>query len=206
MTNLGGAERPGTGRPFGATPAAQDGAAFAVAVPAEHVIARLRRHGRMLFWPSLLLIIVVGATSYFLGQLPEEWENIALVAGAALLVIFGFVVPFLSWLNRRYTITTRRVIVRHGFFVHVRQELLHSRGYDITMRRSWLQSAFRTGDILITAGSEHVIVLRDVPNAELVQSTLHELMERNQALVAAQLQQQQAQAIANDHTVAWGQR
>lgn len=206
MTNLGGAERPGAGQPFGAQPAAQGSAAFAVAVPAEHVIARLRRHGRMLFWPSLLLIIVAGATSYFLGQLPEEWENIALVAGACLLVVFGFVVPLLSWLNRRYTITTRRVIVRHGFFVHVRQELLHSRGYDVTLRRSWLQSAFRTGDILITAGSEQVIVLRDVPNAELVQSTLHELMERNQALVAAQHQQQQAQAIANDHTVAWGQR
>lgn len=206
MTNLGGAERPGAGLSLGAHPPGEGAAAFAVAVPAEHVIARLRRHGRMLFWPSLLLIIVAGTTSYFLGQLPEEWENIALGAGAALLVVFGFVMPFLSWLNRRYTITTRRVIVRHGFFVHVRQELLHSRGYDITMRRSWLQSAFRSGDILITAGSEHVIVLRDVPNAELVQSTLHELMERNQALVAAQHQQQQAQAIATDHTVAWGQR
>lgn len=206
MTNLGGAERPGAGQPIGVHPPGQGGAALAVAVPAEHVIARLRRHGRMLFWPSLLLIGVTGATSYFLGQLPEEWENIALLAGAALLVVFGFIIPLLSWLNRRYTITTRRVIVRHGFFVHVRQELLHSRGYDITVRRSWLQSAFRTGDILITAGSEHVIVLRDVPNAELVQTTLHELMERNQALVAAQHQQQQAQAIANDHTVAWGQR
>lgn len=161
----------------------------------------------MLMWPSLLLIVVAGVTSYFFGQVPEEWEKIALLAGAALIVLLGFVIPLLSWLNRRYTITTRRVIVRHGFFVHVRQELLHSRGYDVTLRRSWLQTIFRSGDILITAGSENVIVLRDVPNADLVRDTLHELMERNQNLVAASRQSAHGSVgMPNDHTVAWGQR
>ncbi len=198
MTNVGGAGLPAPG----GLPAPAGGQQSAA--PAEHVVARVRRHGRMLFWPSILLIAVCGAAGYYAGQMDEEWQSIAIVAGAALLVLLGFVLPLLAWLSRRYTITTRRVIVRHGFFVQVRQELMHSRGYDVSVRRSWVQSAFRTGDILINTGLEQPIVLRDVPSADLVQRTLHDLMEANQGFVAAR--RQHDQATPGDHTVAWGQR
>lgn len=203
MTNLGGREQPRPNQSFGAQSFAAPSGAGAANVPAEHVVARMRRHGRILFWPTLVLIAVAGLTSYFVGQLPEEWESVALLTGAAVLVVLAFVFPLLSWLNRRYTITTRRVIVRHGFFVRVRQEILHSRGYTVTMRRSWVQSAFRTADIVIAAGGDQVIVLRDIPNADLVQRTLHELMESNQGLLAARMAAEQQ---ADDHTIAWGQR
>ncbi|WP_231919362.1 PH domain-containing protein [Microterricola viridarii] len=198
MTNHGGAAQPAAG---GMPPS---GRAAQSAAPAEHVIARLRRHGRMLFWPTILLLAVAGAAGYLGGRMPEEWQNIAVLVVAALLVLIGFVVPLLAWLSRRYTITTRRVIVRHGFFVRVRQELMHSRGYDVSVRRSWLQSAFRTGDILINTGQEQPIVLRDVPNASLVQRTLHELMEANQGANAAR--RPGGQPAGDDHTVAWGER
>lgn len=198
MTNVGGAGLPAPG----GLPAPAGGQQSAA--PAEHVVARVRRHGRMLFWPSILLIAVCGAAGYYAGQMDEEWQSIAIVAGAALLVLLGFVLPLLAWLSRRYTITTRRVIVRHGFFVQVRQELMHSRGYDVSVRRSWVQSAFRTGDILINTGLEQPIVLRDVPSADLVQRTLHDLMEANQSIIAAR--RQHDQATPGDHTVAWGQR
>ncbi len=198
MTNLGGAALPAAG----GLPAS--GAGQQAAAPAEHVIARLRRHGRMLFWPTILLIAVAGAAGYFAGRMPEEWQNLAVLIGAAVLALLGFVAPLLAWLSQRYTITTRRVIVRRGFFVHVRQELMHSRGYDLSVRRSWLQSAFRSGDILINTGLEQPIVLRDVPGAALVQRTLHELMESNQSVIAARRQNEQA--TPDDHTVAWGKR
>lgn len=198
MTNLGGAGLPTAG----GLPAS--GAGQQAAAPAEHVIARLRRHGRMLFWPTILLLAVAAAAGYLSGQMPEDWQSITVLVVAALLVLVGFIVPLLAWLSRRYTITTRRVILRHGFFVRVRQEVMHSRGYDVSVRRSWLQSAFRSGDILISTGQERPIVLRDVPNATLVQRTLHELMEATQGASAARRQGEQAGA--GDHTVAWGER
>jgi membrane protein YdbS with pleckstrin-like domain len=170
----------------------------------ESVVARLRPHGRALFWPTVALLLIVGATGYFYGQFPEVWQNLALLCGAALLVLLLWVIPLLMWLGRNYTITTRRIILRSGFLVRVRQELLHSRGYDVTVRRTGLQSVFRSGDVQINTGLEHPVVLRDVPGADQVQAALHDLMEANQNMVATRRQQDASRAP--DETTAWGTR
>ncbi|HAM27567.1 MAG TPA: hypothetical protein DCP11_12960, partial [Microbacteriaceae bacterium] len=81
-----------------------------------------------------------------------------------------------------------RIIIRTGFFVRVRQELLHSRGYDVTVRKNSMQSMFGSGDVFINTGLDHPVVLRDVPGADLVQSALHDLMERSLNPIAARRQ------------------
>jgi len=170
----------------------------------EAVVARLRPHGRALFWPSLALILILGATGYFYGTFAEPWQNIAVLAGALLLGILLWLLPLLHWLGRHYTITTRRIVLRSGFFVRVRQELLHSRGYDVSVRKNAMQAMFGSGDVLINTGLDKPIVLRDVPGANLVQSALHDLMELSQNPVAARRQQEQS--AAHDETTAWGVR
>ena len=170
----------------------------------ESVVARLRPHGRALFWPTLALLLIVGATTYYFGRFPEEWENLALLGVAALLVLLLWVIPLLLWLGRNYTITTRRIILRSGFIVRVRQELLHSRGYDVTVRKNGLQSVFGSGDVQINTGLEHPVVLRDVPGADLVQAALHDLMEANQSMVASHRQQDASRPP--DETSFWGTR
>lgn len=151
------------------------------AVSAERVVARLHPRARRLFWPVVLLLVVCGATGYFAGAFPEPWQNVALLVGMGLIVFFGCFLPFLFWLTTRYTITTRRVILRRGFFVRVRQEILHSRGYHVTVRTGWLQTLSRSGDVLIDTGQGRPIVLADVPSVSLVQQTLHDLIEEAQA-------------------------
>jgi len=140
----------------------------------------------------VLLIAGCGATGYFYGSLPEAWQNTALIVGAAAAIVLLWLLPLVSWLNRRYTITTRRIIFRHGLFVRTRQELLHSRGYDVTVRQSWLQSAFRSGDVLVNSGLEHPLVLKDVPGAILVQQVLHDLMDESQTVMGSRRQEQTA--------------
>ncbi|NEM91322.1 PH domain-containing protein [Galbitalea soli] len=170
----------------------------------ERVVARLRPHARRMLWPSLALIVIAGATGYSYGLLPEPWQNTGILAAGALLAVLLFLLPLLSWLGRNYTITTRRIVLRRGLFVRVRQELLHSRGYDVTVRRAGLQGAFRSGDVQINSGLEHPIVLTDVPGADLVQATLHDLMEANASTIAAR--RQQVASTANDETTLWGTR
>jgi membrane protein YdbS with pleckstrin-like domain len=171
---------------------------------AERIVASLRPHGRALFWPSLLLIADAGAVSYFAGSFPEEWQNIAvLCAGGAIAVLF-WVLPLFGWLSRRYVITTRRIVLRHGLFVRSRQELLHSRGYDVTVRKNALQSLFRSGNVEINTGLDHPVVLRDIPGADLVQEVLHDLMETNQNLISTRRQQEASKP--SDETSAWGSR
>jgi uncharacterized membrane protein YdbT with pleckstrin-like domain len=156
-----------------------------------------------MFWPSLALVAVVAAAAYFAGSFDSAIVNLLIVIAACFGVIFLWVVPLLAWLGRNYTITTRRIILRSGFLVRVRQELLHSRGYDVTVRKTALQSMFGSGDVEVNSGLDHPVVLRDIPDADLVQAALHDLMERSLNPVAARRQQEQSDP---DETTMWGRR
>lgn len=173
------------------------------AAPAEQVIARLRPHARAMFWPCIALLAAAGGAGYYAGTLPQLWENVSVVAAAGLVALLLFLLPLGSWLSKHYTITSRRLIVRRGFFVRVRQELLHSRGYDVTVRRNWIQSVFRSGDIRINAGLDRPVVLRDVPHAGLVQSALQDLMENTRNVVSAHRQFDES---VPGETRVWGAR
>ncbi len=188
--------------PFGAPDAASAGAASTV--QPEAVVARLRSHGRALFWPCVVLVADVAALGYFGGTFAEAWLNWAVLAAAVLVAVLAFFVPLVSWLGRNYTITTRRIVLRRGVFVRTRQELLHSRGYDVTVRTAGLQAMFGSGDVLVNTGLERPVVLRDVPGAALVQATLHDLMELSVNPVASRRQREQSRAP--DETTAFGHR
>lgn len=185
------------------SPAASKAAAQP-AGPAERVVARLRRHARVLILPALLLMATAGAATYGAFVLPELWQRLAVAAAAVLIVLLGCLLPFLAWLTRRTTITTRRIIMRSGVFARVRRELLHSRGYDVVVRRTWIQSTFGSGDVRINTGHEHPFVIRDVPNPFQLQAALHELMEEAHTLVADRRRAEQS--LADGDTVAWGGR
>lgn len=170
----------------------------------EVVVARLRSHARALFWPTVLLVAVAGGLGYLSGILLEQWQVVAAVGIAVALVVVGWLLPLLSWLARNYTITTRRIVLRKGVFVRLRQELLHSRGYDVTVRKDALQSVFGSGDVQVNTGLDRPVVLRDVPSADLVQAALHDLMESNQNSTAGRRQREQSQGTGE--TTAWGNR
>jgi uncharacterized membrane protein YdbT with pleckstrin-like domain len=170
----------------------------------ERIIARLRPHGRALFWPSLILIATAFAMTYYAGSFAEYWQNTALIGGGILVIVVAWFLPLMAWLGKRYIITTRRIVLRHGFFVRIRQELLHSRGYDIVVRKNAIQSLFGSGDVRINTGLEHPVVLHDVPGADLVQGVLHDLMEGSLNPIAARRQAESAGAP--DETRVWGVR
>lgn len=172
----------------------------------ESVVARLRPHSRALFWPIVLLIVVAGATGYLFGRFPQEWANWAVLGGGALLALVGFVMPLLSWLSRSYTITTRRVVIRSGVAARTRQELLHSRGYDVTVRKAGLQLLFRSGDVLINTGLDRPVMLRDVPGVDLVQAALHDLMDSSSNPVATRRQEERSRRGTADFGDGWGGR
>jgi uncharacterized membrane protein YdbT with pleckstrin-like domain len=188
--------------PSGAPVAASAGAASTV--QPEAVVARLRSHGRALFWPCVVLVADAAALGYFGGTFAEPWQNWAVLAAAVLVAVLLFFVPLVGWLGRNYTITTRRIVLRSGVFVRTRQELLHSRGYDVTVRSAGLQGMFGSGDVLINTGLERPVVLRDVPGAALVQATLHDLMELSVNPVATRRQREQSRPP--DETTAFGHR
>lgn len=147
--------------------------------PRETVIARVRPHVRALILPTVLLVAVAGAFGYLGGSFPEDWQNLTAAGVAVLLVVVGWLLPFASWLARHYTITTRRIVLRQGLFVRTRQEVLHSRAVDATVRTGALQALFGSGDVIVDVGQARPVTLRDIPAPVSVQAALHDLIEQN---------------------------
>lgn len=159
----------------------------------ERVISQMHRHPRRLFLPALITIAAPAAVAYLYGTFEYDWENILiLVAGLIVVVLFGLL-PLLFWLSTNYTITTRRIVIRRGLLTQIRQELLHSRSYDITVRRGPIQRLFGSGDVEINAGLDQPIVLKNIPDVVLVQQVLQELMERSASSIAQRRQRGAAQ-------------
>jgi membrane protein YdbS with pleckstrin-like domain len=154
---------------------------------AERRIARLHSHGRALVLPALVFLAAAGAAGYWVGSFPDLWLNMLVLGLLILLVILLSVLPLLFWMSRQYTITTRRVVLRSGVLVRIRQELLHSRAVDVTLKRSPIQMLFRSGDVLIGAGSDSPLVLRDVPRAGRVLEALQDLGDANRSLLTGRV-------------------
>lgn len=150
----------------------------------EEIVARMRPHARALVLPSILLIAVVGATAFFVWQLPEPWMRWAALGAAALVALFGFLVPVVGWLGRSVTITTRRVVVHEGGLVRRRREALHTRALQVSVRRTPGQRILGCGDVVLDLGYGSELVLRDLPSPRLVQSCLGELMAAEQGEAA----------------------
>ena len=148
----------------------------------ERRIARVRSHARRLAWSAIVLIGVAGATAYLYDNLPAPFENWMLLSAAAAIVLLLVVVPYLVWLSHTWTITTRRVIERSGFFGSRTQEISHMRGYSIQMRRGVLQRMWGAGTLTLSNGVEPPLRLKNVPHAALLHETLVDQVEVNQIL------------------------
>lgn len=151
--------------------------------PAEELlIARFRGHARGLFWSALLLIAVFGSAAYFYDNLPVGFENWMLIGAAGVLIVLGVFIPYLIWASRRYTVTTRRVIVSHGIGAKQRREISHVRGYTIGVRRGIVQRMWGAGSITLSNGIDTPLLLANVPNVTLVHEALADQIEVNQIL------------------------
>lgn len=148
-------------------------------VQVETVIVRLRRHGRRLVLPVLVLIAIAAASGFWVGTLPEPWMNWAAMAGAILLALLLGIGPILGWLADRVILTNRRVILRRGLFVHRRAKVPLSRVREVRSRRGPVQRMHGSGDVELLVGAEPPIVLRDVPAPGLLVDALQELIEQN---------------------------
>lgn len=144
----------------------------------EVVVLRFRRHGRRLLLPAIALIAIAGVVGFWVGRFSAAWVNLGSALVAGLLALLLGVLPMLSWLAGRTTVTTRRVIVRRGLFVRQRAELALGRVREVRQRRSIGQRLWGTGSIELLHGAEK-LVLDDVPGFAVTAEALQELMERS---------------------------
>lgn len=157
----------------------------------ELVIVRLRPHGRVMFWPTIILFALIFGVGFFGGRFAEPWQNLVVLVAGVVAAILVWLVPMLTWLAHRYIITNRRVVIRRGLIVRHRHELLHSRGLDISLRQGLMQRMVGSGDVVISTGAERPVIIADVPAAALVQAALLDLAERGLNPIEARMRTEQ---------------
>lgn len=146
----------------------------------EQVVVRLRRSGRHLVWPAVFFVGLCFLTGYWWHRFPAAWSwlNTALPIVACGLTVLLSVLPLVFWLNRVTIVTTRRLIVTQGFLVRERTEFSLARASDAVLRRGPLQLLTGSGDVIVHAGADGTMILRDLPRARLVHRAIAELIDR----------------------------
>jgi hypothetical protein len=74
------------------------------------------------------------------------------------------------------------VIERAGPFGTRSRELSHVRGYGITVRRGPLQRLWGTGTLVLDDGVDAPLLIRNIPQSQLVHEVLVDQVEVNQIL------------------------
>lgn len=131
----------------------------------------------MLLLPSLILVAVAAALGFLVFRLDEDWQRWTALGVAAFLILVGFVLPLAAWLSRKYTVTTRRTIIREGLFARSRREILHSKVVEVRLRRGPGQLLVGSGSIVLVLGGGGDAVLRGLRGPRLVQEALTDLVE-----------------------------
>ncbi len=151
----------------------------------EEVVRHLHPHWLTLARPVLVLLLVVGGTSFGAALVPagpSQGTARAAVAGLALLVLVLAVLrPVLRWRTTHHVLTTHRVLLREGVLTRRGRDIALSRIADVSYRQTLGQRLVGSGTLTIETAGDGATVLERVPGSVGVQQLLVQLMEEDAA-------------------------
>ena len=146
----------------------------------ESVVVDTRTHPKVLVGQGLVLVITL-ALAIFVDRLVDNGIGSLVVWILALAVIVWWVIrPFLDWLTATYTITTKRLITREGLIARRGHDIPLMRISDVAYDQGLLDRVLGCGTLVISDASTHGSVrLHDIPQVEVVQRRLTELLDHS---------------------------
>jgi membrane protein YdbS with pleckstrin-like domain len=143
----------------------------------ETVVLHTRTHVKALLVPLLALLVGLAAGAAGQVWLPGAAALVVWIV-VALLVLWYVVRPLLVWASATYTVTTRRLITRHGVLTRRGHDIPLSRISDVASELDLLDRLLGCGTLVVSDASTHgQVVLHDIPRVEEAQRTLHELLD-----------------------------
>ena len=143
----------------------------------EHVVLRVRSHGKALIWPVVVLVLVLAGVLTAATLQAEASIMIVVTVVAALAVVLWVIVPFLRWITSTYTVTNRRLITRHGILTRTGRDIPLFRINDVAYEKGLLDRLLGCGTLIISDATEKAgVVLQDIPNVERVHLQISELL------------------------------
>ena len=142
----------------------------------ESVVFSTRTHAKALLLPGVVLLVCLGLAAW----VANLTDGVVVQGGwvvAALLILALAVWPFLNWLASTYTVTTRRLITRHGVFTRTGHDIPLNRISDVSYERDVIDRMLGCGTLVVSDASEvGRVELPDVPRVEQLQLKISELL------------------------------
>ncbi|WP_460524955.1 PH domain-containing protein [Flindersiella endophytica] len=147
----------------------------------EEVILELRTHWKALFWPAVVLVLVVAIAAAGVTFMPtgeyQQYLQLGVVALAVIVLFIWVVWPWLNWFSATYVVTNQRLITRRGVLTRTGRDIPLGRINDVSHERQLSDRILGCGTLVIwSAGEQGRVELHDVPRVEEVQRTISELL------------------------------
>jgi uncharacterized membrane protein YdbT with pleckstrin-like domain len=131
-----------------------------------------------IFW-AIVAVVVAGVVIFFIPDGGSQ-TLIRLIVGAigvVAVIVVGFL-PFLRWVTTSYTLTNRRLVMRHGILARSGRDIPLTRVNDVSFSHSLIERMLGTGTLVVESGGENgQLVLKKIPRVEHTQSQLYRLVE-----------------------------
>lgn len=146
-------------------------------VEGEQVVVHRHPHWKMLVVPVLVLLLVVGVTSFLAALVSAQswapWAWIGLAAVGLALVGRFTVYPVVRWRTTHFVVTDRRVLVREGVLSRHGMDIPLQRISGVQFRHSLLERMLGSGTLVIESDSDESLEFDDVPGVQRVHAVLY---------------------------------
>lgn len=146
-------------------------------VEGEQVVVHRHPHWRMLVVPVLVLLLVVGGTSFLAALVSAQswavWAWLGLAAAGLALIGRFTVFPVVRWRTTHFVVTNRRVLVREGVLTRHGMDIPLRRIGSVQFRNSLLERMLGSGTLVIESDSDESLEFDDVPGVRRVHALLY---------------------------------
>jgi len=143
----------------------------------ESIVVDTRTHPKALLLPILALVVLLAVAVFVQKAVDQGVVTKVVWALAAVGVIWFVLRPALIWLTATYTITTRRLITRHGVITRRGHDIPLTRISDVAYEKDLVDRLLGCGTLVISDASTHgQVALPDIPHVEDVQRKLNDLL------------------------------
>lgn len=143
----------------------------------ETVVVDTRTHPKALLVPIFWLVLFLAIAVVVQVEVHQHIVTLVVWVLAVLGILWFTGRPFIEWLTASYTITSQRLITRHGVLTRRGHDIPLTRISDVASERGVIDRMLGCGTLVISdASTDGEVLLPDIPHVEDTQRKLNDLL------------------------------
>jgi membrane protein YdbS with pleckstrin-like domain len=146
--------------------------------PGEEVYLDSRPHWSLLFWPSVVTVVVLAGCIAVVVLWPSApiWMAWVLL-GFGLAALVNLLARYLSWTTKSFVVTSQRIVYRTGIIRRTGREIPIGRVQDVTYHQTVVERIVRAGSLTVeSAGRQGQDPFPDIRRPDEVQSLINRVV------------------------------